>query len=91
MIKRSQDQVTLFNKTIYQAVTDTGWSVVIMPEGILIDNYHHGYVHIHPYPDEHDIKEKIKDRKQSAIFKVVYTHIHKNEGLMLKELIKELK
>ena len=68
MIKRSQDQITLFNKTIFQAVTDSGWSVVIMPESILIDNYHHGYVHIHPYPDEHDIKEKIKNITQSEAF-----------------------
>jgi len=91
MIKRTQDYVTIFNKTIYKVETTTGWSVVIMPDSILIDNYHHGYTHIHFNPNEHDLKEKIKNHDQITVYNIVCAHIHENEGLKLKKLIKELK
>lgn len=91
MIKRSQDQTEGHDKIIYKAETTTGWSVVVMPGGILIDNYHHGYTHIHPNPYKHKIKERINENTQQTIFMIVYKHIEENEEINLKTLIKELK
>ena len=91
MIKRNQDQVHIYGKIVYKAETTTGWAVMIMPDEILIDNYHHGYTHIHPNPSKHDFKEKIKDNTHEKIYAIVCHHIEKNESLILKNLIKELK
>ena len=91
MIKKSQSQVGINGKIIYKAETTTGWAVVIMPDGILIDNYHHGYTHIHPNHDNHDFKDKIKYNDHYRVFEIVYKHIEINETVNLKALIKELK
>jgi len=91
MINRTKDQTIILNKSIYKAETTLGWSVVIMPDGILIDNYHQGYAHIHLDPYEYELIEKIKDHELLTVYKIVYEHIHENEGLKLKKLIKELR
>jgi hypothetical protein len=91
MIKTSQYQTTIFNKTIYKTTTTTGWAVVIMPDGVLIDNYHHGFVHIHPDPDEHELRLQIKEHSQKNVCNIVCRHIHFYEGLKVEKLIKELK
>lgn len=90
MIKRSQDHVEIHGKIIYKAETTTGWSVVIMPDGILIDNYHHGYTHIHPNPNIHGLKEKIKDNTHDKVHMIICNHIEMNECINLKSLIKGL-
>jgi len=91
MIKRSQDYVEIHGKIIYKAETTTGWAVVIMPDGILIDNYHYGYTHIHSNPDIHNFKEKIKDNSHDKVYRIICSHIEMNECLNLKTLIEELK
>jgi len=91
MIKRNQDQVHIQGKIVYKAETSTGWAVMIMPDEILIDNYHHGYNHIHPDSSNHDLKLEIKDNTDDKIYNIVCNHIEKNEGINLKKLIKELK
>jgi hypothetical protein len=91
MIKRNQDKIFINNKIIYKVETDTGWSIVIMPDAILIDNYHHGYVHIHPDPMNHNNKIEIKDFNQDDIHFIVYNHIFQNKKLIIKKLISELK
>jgi len=55
-----------------------------MPDELLIDNYHHGYPHIHPYREE--IKTKTLD--ETLIF--VLLHLDTNKGLDLNLLRKEL-
>ncbi|RBQ22919.1 hypothetical protein ALNOE001_13080 [Candidatus Methanobinarius endosymbioticus] len=91
MIKRSQSHIEIHNKIIYRTETTTGWSILIMPDGILLDNYHHGYIHIHPNPNKHNIKEKIKDNNRDKIYMVVCNHINHHMDLALKTLIMELK
>lgn len=46
-------------KLLYNVKTPNGWSIVIMPDNILIDNCHTGKAHIHPDPDNHVIKLEI--------------------------------
>lgn len=91
MIKRNQDQVHIYGKVVYKAETTTGWAVMIMPDEILIDNYHHGYIHIHLDPSSHDLKIEINDNTDDKIYSIVCNHLEKNGGLILKNLIKELK
>lgn len=61
MQRKSQTKNTLYNKDVYIVkLVESKWSVVIMPDNIIIDNYHITYPHIHPEPDKHYLKEKIK-------------------------------
>ena len=55
-----------------------------MPENILIDNYHHGFPHIHP-----DRKE-IKTTKLEPKLITVLKHINKNKDVKYDELREEL-
>ncbi|MDR2543964.1 MAG: hypothetical protein LBD03_00175 [Methanobrevibacter sp.] len=51
-----------------------------MPDEILIDNYHHGYPHIHPY------REEIKTKTLEETLNVVLIHLDNNKGVNLKKL-----
>lgn len=64
------------------------WSVVIMPDSIIIDNYHIRYPHIHPDPDKHYLNEEIKAKNGYDVYNKVIYYIENNEGLNLKKLIK---
>ncbi len=46
------------DRSIYRKRSKRGWSIVIMPEGIRLDNFH-GYPHIHQNKD--DAEEIIYD------------------------------
>ncbi len=61
-----------------------GWSIVIMPDNILIDNYHHGYPHIHPDRD------KIAYDNPQIIYKIICDHIARENKVVLDKLKKEL-
>jgi hypothetical protein len=80
----NQNITQIYDKLVYQNRSPKGWSIVIMPDKILIDNYHHGYPHIHP-----DRKE-IRTNNQKETFNIVINHIHKNKGINYNELRKEL-
>ena len=51
---RIDKRIFLFEKEIIYMDSKRGWSIVIMPEKVLIDNYEHGFAHIHP--DRKEIK-----------------------------------
>ena len=55
MTRKIQNKDMIGDKLIYTAKTPNGWSIVIMPDNILIDNYHINKVHIHPNPKNHDL------------------------------------
>ncbi len=40
MTRKIQNKHMIGDKLIYTAKTPNGWSIVIMPDNILIDNYH---------------------------------------------------
>ena len=72
------------DKEIIYRNSKRGWAIVIMPDKILIDNYEHGYAHIHP-----DRKE-IRTQKLEETLNIIYQHINKHNGVDLKELRQEL-
>jgi hypothetical protein len=89
-MSKVQDSFKLHGKTIYLVTTFGGWSIIIMDDNIVLDNYHEKGGHIHPDPENHPNETKIKHDTQEENTKIVINHINKNKGLILKELIKEL-
>jgi len=84
-MKEKNQQITeLYDKFVYSNKTPQGWSIVIMPDKILIDNFHHGYAHIHP-----DRKE-IKTKNLKNTFIIVLNHINTNKGVKYNKLREEL-
>ncbi|MBQ6218899.1 MAG: hypothetical protein IJJ47_04115 [Methanosphaera sp.] len=48
-MKRNTNQdICLYEKRIIFQETIRGWSIVITPDNILIDNYEHDFQYIHP-------------------------------------------
>ena len=84
MKERDQKVIEIQDKFIYSNITPKGWSIVIMPDKILIDNFHHGFPHIHP--DRREIK--IKDLEDAFI--IVLNHIESNNGVQYNKLREEL-
>ncbi len=75
------------DRTISWRRSKKGWSMVIMPDSIRIDN-NHGYCHIHiEYKKNH---QNIKDNSLEAIYAMIMDHIEINKGINLDELKKEL-
>ncbi|KZX11078.1 hypothetical protein [Methanobrevibacter curvatus] len=64
---------------------------MIMPDEILLDNYHNKGGHIHPKPEDHKREIKIQFNTQSENLNIVVNYINKNKKIIIKELIKELK
>ena len=48
MTRKKQNQIPIGDKILYKVKTPNGWSIIIMPDNILIDNYYVGKAHIHP-------------------------------------------
>ncbi|GAA5818869.1 MAG: conserved hypothetical protein [Methanobrevibacter sp. CfCl-M3] len=84
MKERNQEIIEKYNKKVYGTYNKKGWSVVIMPDEILIDNYHHGYPHIHPN------REEIKTKTLEETLNIVLIHLDNNKGVNLKKLRMEL-
>ena len=63
----------------------------MLPDNIIIDNYHRGCVHIHPNHEKHCVYEELEQCSMLEIFEIVCLHIERNSDLYLKKLINELK
>ena len=91
-MRKAQIKNTLYNKDVYLVdLIPDKWSVVIMPENIIIDNHHVTYPHIHLDPSKHYKKEEINLKDGNEVYNKVMEHIEENEGLNLELLIKGLK
>lgn len=90
MNRKVQEKHQIKDKIVYHANTHLGWSIVIMPDNVLIDNYHTHIAHIHPYPKKHFIKKNLKNQDQYKILDIVLLHIDLNNGLKLELLEEEL-
>lgn len=64
---------------------------MIMPDEILLDNYHNKEGHIHPEPENHKKETKIRFNTQAENLKIIVDHINQNKKVIIKKLIKELK
>jgi hypothetical protein len=90
--RKTQAKATLYNRDIYLVyLIPNKWSVIIMPENIIIDNHHISYPHIHPNPKKHCQKEEIILKNPEEVYNKVMEHIEENKGLKLKKLMEELK
>jgi hypothetical protein len=86
-----QIKIELEGKILYKVKYKNNWSVVILPDNILLDDYHGKGGHIHPEPEKHkEIQYKIKTDDLETVYNIVHTHIEKNKGLNLKKLMNEL-
>jgi len=85
-----QIKINIHNKTLYKVDQGTCWSIVIMPDNIVIDNYHNKGSHIHPNPTKHEEEIKIKNEDVETNFKIVFDHLDINTDLFIEKLIKEL-
>jgi len=84
MKEKNRRIIEKYNKKVYGSFNKKGFSVVIMSDDILIDNYHNGYPHIHPD------REEIKTKTLNDTLTVVLRHLEKNKGINLSKLRKEL-
>lgn len=90
MKRKTQDKIIVKDNIVYHAKTHLGWSIVIMPDNILIDNYHTHVAHIHPDPKKHFIKNNLNNHDQYKILEIVLLHLDINNGLILDLLEEEL-
>ena len=47
MKRKNQSIIKIENYSLYEVITPNGWSIVIMEDNILFDNYHSKGVHVH--------------------------------------------
>ncbi len=69
---------------LYRIVPLKGWAVVVKEDNVLIDNYHHGYPHIHPD------REPIKIVDVYEVVEIVVRHIERYGKVNLDKLREEL-
>ncbi|MDR0900362.1 MAG: hypothetical protein LBM26_01775 [Methanobrevibacter sp.] len=88
-----KEQTTLYiqGKTIYIVKASGGWSLIIMEDEIVLDNYHNKGGYIHPNPKQHKKEIKIKHDIQEENLNLIIQHLNKNKKLILNQLIEELK
>lgn len=91
MSRKTQNKIKLGDKLIYSANTPNGWSIVIMPDNILIDNYHINKAHIHPKPEKHSYKVMLGKQNQKEIFEIIKDYIHSTNRFDIDELMELLK
>lgn len=91
MSRKVQNKIFVGDKTIYSANTPNGWSIVIMPDNILIDNYHTGSVHIHPDPKNHIFTVKLRQQTKDEIFEIIKDYLSVSGVLDVEELMEMLK
>ena len=87
MSRKIQNKTMIKDWIIYHATTPKGWSIVIMPNNILIDNSHLGYPHIHPNPENHEIKIPIKEKDSEKIKEIIFDYIRFARKFDVEELI----
>lgn len=91
MKRKNQTIIHLLNYSLYKVITPNGWSIVIMDDNILFDNYHERGVHVHYNPHNHKDWIKIKEYSVDELFLIIKTHIINNGKLDLEKLLKEVR
>lgn len=73
-----------YGKTIITRQTRAGWSLIVKEDKLLIDNFQHGYPHIHPN------RAEIKTQTLFETLLFVKRHIEKYKTLNIEKLREEL-
>jgi hypothetical protein len=92
MNRKEEDKIKILDNDVIISITNLGWAVIIMPDNIVIDNYHDKKPHIHHYSTNHHIQEEINQTHGFlTVYNLLSNHLYKNKKIIIKLLIKELK
>ena len=91
MYRKTQNRILVDDKIIYKVKTPNGWSIVIMPDNILIDNFHIGAVHIHPDPNNHVKKIELNLQDPDKILDIIKDYLQISGKFDVDELMEMLK
>ena len=88
--RKIETRELVYNKEIIFSILGTQWGIIIMPDKIIIDNYHGKGVHIHHKPERKIMQKDTKFKDPVKIYNIVKSHVKRNKDLIIDELIEEL-
>ena len=91
MTRKKQNQISIGDKILYKVKTPNGWSIIIMPDNILIDNYHVGKAHIHPDPQNHTYRVELSLQDCEKIYELIKDYLNVTNNFDIEELMEMLK
>ena len=91
MSRKTQSKTLIGDSILYNVKTPNGWSIIIMPDNILIDNYHVGNAHIHPDPNNHSFKIELGQQGSDKIFEIIKNYLNVSKAFDVEELVEMLK
>lgn len=91
MSRKTQSKTLIGDRILYNVKTPNGWSIIIMPDNILIDNYHVGNAHIHPDPNNHSFKIELGQQGSDKIFEIIKNYLNVSKAFDVEELVEMLK
>jgi len=91
MSRKKQNKTPIGDKSLYKVKPPNGWSIIIMPDNILIDNYHVGKAHIHPNPKNHEYRVELSLQDCEKIYEMIKDYLNVSNEFDLEELMEMLK
>ena len=91
MTRKKQNQISIGDKILYKVKTPNGWSIIIMPDNILIDNYHVGKAHIHPDHQNHTYRVELSLQDCEKIYELIKNYLNVTNNFDIEELMEMLK
>ncbi len=90
MSRKKQNKAPIGDKILYKVKTPNGWSIIIMPDNILIDNYHVGKAHIHPDPQNHAHRVELSLQDCEKIYELIKDYLNLSNEFDIEELMEML-
>ncbi len=91
MSRKKQNKTPVGDKILYKVKTPKGWSIIIMPDNILIDNYHVGKAHIHPDAQNHTYRVELSLQDCEKIYEIIKDYLNVSNEFDIEELMEMLK
>ena len=91
MTRKKQNQIPIGDKILYKVKTTNGWSIIIMPDNILIDNYHIGKAHIQPDSQNHTYRVELSLQECEKIYEMIKDYLNVTNNFDIEELMEMLK
>ena len=91
MTRKTQNKTSVGDKILYKVKTPNGWSIIIMPDNILIDNYHVNKAHIHPNPQNHAHRVELSLQDCEEIYDIIKDYLNISKKFDVEELMEMLK
>lgn len=83
--------IVISDRKIVYRETLRGWAIVVVPDGIMVDNFYHG-VHIHLNEKKPDVKNDKREKIAIEDPKIIHEKICKHlelEGKIIKDKLKK--